>query len=304
MHTKSRLRISAILESSYDSPSMTWHQWHHTAPMSSRIGLCSVCARANAASPHGSQWTGWCAADLRQADGSEASRFNSSISRPVLPESSAPTPLNSLRCLVEQPLRFLVEFTCERAHGAAQIGAGRNEVECAPGMPLRARNDILLERVPASRDQTLECRDYVRGNEDGIDGLVRRRCVAAASMYRDLELIDRRHERARSHGDGSHRQLIPQVNAERGAHGGSLQNPIADHRPRAVRRLLGRLEGELYAAGQIECRESSGYLETDRNVPVVAACVHLARVLRPIWHPDRSREIGRAHVSTPVTLEP
>src|SRR2546421_10337019 len=54
---------------------MTWHQWHHTAPMSSRMGLSSARARANAGSPHGCQCTGWWAADLRYGEGSEARRF-------------------------------------------------------------------------------------------------------------------------------------------------------------------------------------------------------------------------------------
>src|SRR5438445_3050081 len=76
MHTKSALRSSATPASSYDSPSMTWHQWHHTAPMSSRMGLSSVRARANAASPHGCQCTGWWAADLRYAEGSETRRLD------------------------------------------------------------------------------------------------------------------------------------------------------------------------------------------------------------------------------------
>src|SRR5207253_7414649 len=76
MHTKSALRSSATRASSYDSPSMTWHQWHHTAPMSSRMGLSSVRARANAASPHGCQCTGWWAADLRYAEGSETRRLD------------------------------------------------------------------------------------------------------------------------------------------------------------------------------------------------------------------------------------
>src|SRR5260370_26598028 len=76
MQTKSRFNSSATAGSSYDSPSMTWHQWHHTAPMSSRIGSFSCRARVNAASPHGDQWTGWCAADLRYADDSEVSRFD------------------------------------------------------------------------------------------------------------------------------------------------------------------------------------------------------------------------------------
>src|SRR5207245_10521486 len=83
MHTKSRLRSSATLESSYDSPSMTWHQWHHTAPMSSRMGLSSVRARANAASPHGCQCIGWWAADLRYAGGSETRRVDIEGDRPT-----------------------------------------------------------------------------------------------------------------------------------------------------------------------------------------------------------------------------
>src|SRR5207249_5055888 len=60
---------------SYDSPSITWHQWHHTAPMSSKIGLSSPRARASAASPQGCQCTGWWAADFKYAEGSVARRL-------------------------------------------------------------------------------------------------------------------------------------------------------------------------------------------------------------------------------------
>src|SRR6266704_1787053 len=75
MQTKSRFRISATSGFSYDSPSMTWHQWHQTAPMSRRMGFFSSRARVNAASPQGSQWTGWWAADFRYAEGSVARRL-------------------------------------------------------------------------------------------------------------------------------------------------------------------------------------------------------------------------------------
>src|SRR5205814_4849698 len=51
--------------SSYDSRSITWHQWHHTAPMSSRIGLFSRLASSNASSPHSCQRIGWCMAERR-----------------------------------------------------------------------------------------------------------------------------------------------------------------------------------------------------------------------------------------------
>ena len=56
--TKCLLMIDAIAGFSYDSRSITWHQWHHTAPMSSRMGLSSRVARSNASVPHACQRTG------------------------------------------------------------------------------------------------------------------------------------------------------------------------------------------------------------------------------------------------------
>src|ERR1019366_2841265 len=47
---------------------MTWHQWHHTAPMSSRMGLFSRCAVAKASSPHSCHWMGWRIAERRYAE--------------------------------------------------------------------------------------------------------------------------------------------------------------------------------------------------------------------------------------------
>src|SRR2546426_12051817 len=68
--------IAATSGSSYDSRSITWHQWHHTAPMSRRIGLSSALAFRNASSPHGCQSTGWWAALRRYEERSPASRFS------------------------------------------------------------------------------------------------------------------------------------------------------------------------------------------------------------------------------------
>src|SRR2546423_15307604 len=96
MHTKSALRTSATRASSYDSPSITWHQWHHTAPMSSRIGLSSARARANAASPQGCQCTGWWAADLREAEGSVAGRLATEGNLATDPRRRPPGPLGIL----------------------------------------------------------------------------------------------------------------------------------------------------------------------------------------------------------------
>src|SRR3990170_3393715 len=46
---------------------MTWHQWHQAPPISSRMGLSSCFARANASGPQGYQSTAWETADCRYA---------------------------------------------------------------------------------------------------------------------------------------------------------------------------------------------------------------------------------------------
>src|SRR5271157_3392062 len=58
---------------------MTWHQWHHTAPMSSRMGLFSRCAVAKASSPHSCHWIGWCIAERKYADEARASELVGSV---------------------------------------------------------------------------------------------------------------------------------------------------------------------------------------------------------------------------------
>src|SRR5689334_11774648 len=73
------LMTSASSALSYDSRSITWHQWHHTAPISSRIGLFSRLAAANASSPHWYHRIGWCMADLRYEDDACANAFRFSV---------------------------------------------------------------------------------------------------------------------------------------------------------------------------------------------------------------------------------
>src|SRR2546428_13560714 len=74
--TKFSLMTDARSGSSYDSRSITWHQWHQVAPMSSRIGRSSSFARRKASSPHGYHWTGWWAAPFRYVEDSRESRFS------------------------------------------------------------------------------------------------------------------------------------------------------------------------------------------------------------------------------------
>src|SRR5216683_3305469 len=105
---------------------MTWHQWHHTAPMSRRIGFFSRRARANAASLHGDQWTGWWAADLRYAEGSDASWFDDTTLIQV--------PDRGLRQqLRPDHQRLLVDVECGTVvrGGAAPLGCRSHEGKAA-----------------------------------------------------------------------------------------------------------------------------------------------------------------------------
>src|SRR5690242_15438515 len=69
------------------------------------------------------------------------------------------------------------------------------------------------------------------------------------------------------------------MNAERGIDPRLLEYAVADHRLRAVRDFFGGLKRELDAAAQLEGSEPARYFEPDRDVPVVAARVHLAGLL-------------------------
>src|SRR5262249_21158177 len=79
MATKCSLMIAATSGFSYDSRSITWHQWHHTAPISSRIGLFSRFAVSNASGPHSCQWIGWCMAERREEEDALASELRGSV---------------------------------------------------------------------------------------------------------------------------------------------------------------------------------------------------------------------------------
>src|SRR5712664_3094083 len=99
--------------------------------------------------------------------------------------------------------------------------------------------------------------------------------MATSPQNLDLELTPRRHHWSRHDADCADRQVVPEVNPERRIDCRRLEYAVADHRLRAVRDLFGRLERELHAARELERREAARYLEANRHVPVMTACVHL-----------------------------
>ena len=106
--------------------------------------------------------------------------------------------------------------------------------------------------------------------------------VPPATMNDDFELIHRRHDRTGCHPDGPDGQVIPQMDAEGCVDSGRVQHSVRDHRLRPIRGLFRRLERKLHAAVQRDGREPARDLETDRDVPVMSARVHLAGMARAV----------------------
>jgi len=133
-------------------------------------------------------------------------------------------------------------------------------------------------------------------NQHGVDRLMRGGRVTAAPQDRDLELVHGGHDRAGHERDSARRKVIPEMDAERRVHRGGVQDPIPNHRLGTVRDLLGRLERELHAPREKRRVQPARHLEPDRDMPIVTAGVHLARVLRAVGDVVRFFDRERVHV--------
>src|SRR5207237_4456503 len=82
--TYSRLTRSMTPLSEYVVSSITWHQWHQTAEIESRIGLSSLVARSKAASDQGCQL-------ISPARLGRGEKWNSALTQPSLRRAGRPT---------------------------------------------------------------------------------------------------------------------------------------------------------------------------------------------------------------------
>src|ERR1700674_4388569 len=94
---------------------MTWHQWHQTAPISSRMGLSSARARANASSPHSCHATGWRAADRRYGLAEFARRFELSWATGSFRLARREVPRRLLDGIIRAGVARLDRFACGKA---------------------------------------------------------------------------------------------------------------------------------------------------------------------------------------------
>ncbi len=126
---------------------------------------------------------------------------------------------------------------------------------------------------------------------------LRPRRVAAFAFERDLDVVGRRHHRARTDGEFAERQAGIIVHAVDFLDAEAGDQAVLDHRQGAGAALLRRLENHHGGAGKIaRLGEIFGGAEQHRGVAVMAAGVHLARHGRFVRQAGFLLERQRVHV--------
>jgi hypothetical protein len=151
-------------------------------------------------------------------------------------------------------------------------------------------DDHAVERARGAAGDRLKRADQGRRRDDRVATEVRVRRVRLGPADGDLELVRRGQERSRSRRDGAERLLRPPVQAEDARHGRTEpaarlaeEASVVAHLLAAGAAFLGGLEDEGDVIGPVlESRECAGGAEEDGRVPVVAAGVHDALVLRRV----------------------
>ena len=128
-------------------------------------------------------------------------------------------------------------------------------------------------------------------------GQMRPRRVAAFAFELDLDVVGRRHHRARADGELAERNARIIVHAVDFVDAEAADQAVLDHRRGAGAALLGRLENHHGGAGEIaRLGEIFGGAEQHRGVAVMAAGVHLARHRRFVRQAGFFLERQRIHV--------
>ena len=179
-----------------------------------------------------------------------------------------------------------VEVVAEHAQRAADRDLlGDNVVRCA-ALDLAEREQRVLMRVHIARDDGLHHRDELRRNDDGVDAHLRRGSVGALAVDGDLEIARLRHEIVPAHTDLALRHGRPQVQAVDAVDLRVFERAVVDHAPRAGPALFAGLEQQDNITMNVRAifGDPARKEQKDRHMPVVAAAVHVAGVLRAVGH--------------------
>ena len=122
----------------------------------------------------------------------------------------------------------------------------------------------------------------LHGGAQRIHALVAACGAARPTREAKGNLAGAAHHRARAAGDGSQRQIGPQVHAEHRLHIVLFKHAALADVPRTAGGLLGGLEDQQHVAVHARVLHPPRQLQQHGHVAVVATGVHLARVLRGV----------------------
>jgi hypothetical protein len=173
----------------------------------------------------------------------------------------------------------------EGADCATQFSVLRDDVGCTPSVKGAHGDDGGVARVYLATDNALEFADDGGPGGDGVNGLVRCGAMAARAGDRDLERVGAGLERAALDNERTNWTIVGEVEAKTGVNMRVLHDACLDHRLRAARTLLSRLEDEFHGAVELVAAllEDLSGSKKHSSVTIVAAGMVDTRVLRGVF---------------------
>ena len=193
-----------------------------------------------------------------------------------------------------------VELIAEHAQRAADRDLLGDDVVRRAALDLAEREQRILVRVHIARDDGLHHRDELGRDDDGVDAHLRRGGVGALAVDGDLKIARLRHEIVPAHADLALRHGRPQVQAVDAVHLRVFERAVVDHAPRAGPALFAGLEQQNNITMNMGAIFGDPARKQQKNghMPVVAAAVHVAGVLRAVGHVVGLVIVDAVHIGT------
>ena len=167
----------------------------------------------------------------------------------------------------------------ERANRADDCRFARDDAHrpFVAGIDVAQADDGGVDRIDAATDDTLCGDDDVRGHDDGVDGDVRMRAMAAAAFDVDRHLVGRRHRWPGTQADLARGNARPVMQRVHLVGGEFIEESVLHHRAGTRIALFARLENQIHRAIEFSCLcEIARSAQQHRRVTVVSASVHPA----------------------------